>query len=83
LEQILGDPRPNKNPQKKIDEIVRSITEQLRFVNAAPSVQSMYIPPDLTGLKDDVEDRLREEREAYDDVLQRDKEEGLGAPMEY
>jgi histone deacetylase HOS2 len=83
LEQILGDPRPNKNPQKKIDEIIRSITEQLRFVNAAPSVQSMYMPPDLTGFKEDVEDRLREEKEAYDDNLRRDREEGLGVPMEY
>ena len=83
LEQILGDPRPNRNSQKKIDEIVRSITEQLRFVNAAPSVQSMYMPPDLTGLKDEVEDRLKEEREAYDDQLRRDREEGLAVAMEY
>jgi histone deacetylase HOS2 len=83
LEQILGDPRPNKNTKKKVDEIVQSITEQLRFVNAAPSVQSTIIPPDLAGLKDDVEDKLREEKEEYDEMLRTDKEQGLGVPMEY
>lgn len=83
LEQILGDPRPNKNTKRKVDEIVQSITEQLRFVNAAPSVQSTVIPPDLAGLKDDVEDKLREEKEEYDEMLRTDKEQGLGVPMEY
>ncbi len=43
----------------------------------------MYMPPDLTGLKDEVEDRLKEEREAYDDQLRRDREEGVGIAMEY
>jgi len=83
LEQILGDPRPNKNPPKKIAEIIQSITEQLRFVSGAPSIQSMHIPPDLAGLKDEVEDRLKEEREDFDNELRRDREEGLGVPMEY
>jgi histone deacetylase HOS2 len=83
LEQILGDPRPNKNTKRKVEEIVQSITEQLRFVNAAPSVQSTAIPPDLAGLKDDVEDKLREEKEEYDEMLRSDKEQGLGVPMEY
>ena len=83
LEQILGDPRPNKNTKRKVEEIVQSITEQLRFVNAAPSVQSTVIPPDLAGLKDDVEDKLREEKEEYDEMLRSDKEQGLGVPMEY
>jgi histone deacetylase HOS2 len=83
LEQILGDPRPNKNTKRKVEEIVQSITEQLRFVNAAPSVQSTVIPPDLAGLKDDVEDKLREEKEEYDEMLRSDKEQGLGVPMEF
>jgi histone deacetylase HOS2 len=83
LEQILGDPRPNKNTKRKVEEIIQSITEQLRFVNAAPSVQSTVIPPDLAGLKDDVEDKLREEKEEYDEMLRSDKEQGLGVPMEY
>ncbi|TVY75939.1 Histone deacetylase phd1 [Lachnellula suecica] len=83
LAQILGDPRPNRNSEKKVRDIVTSITEQLRFVNAAPSVQSKHIPPDLTAWKDSVDDRLREEREANDGQFRREKEQGLGVPMEY
>lgn len=83
LEQILGDPRPNKNTAKKLQDIVMAITEQLRFVERAPSVQSTQIPPDLTAMKDDVEDQLREEREDLDDELRRNREEALGELMEY
>ncbi|RFU25657.1 hypothetical protein B7463_g10685, partial [Scytalidium lignicola] len=83
LEQILGDPRPNKNTQKRLQEIIYSITEQLRFVNAAPSVQSSHIPPDLTALKDEVEEALREQRDMYDNDLRKDREAGLGVLMEY
>jgi histone deacetylase HOS2 len=84
LDQILpGDPRPNRNPPKKIAEIVESITEQLRFVNAAPSVQSTHIPPDLTGWKDEVEDELRELRNENDENARKDQERGLGIPMEF
>lgn len=83
LEQILGDPRPNKNSPKKMSDIVQSITEQLRFVNAAPSVQSMYIPPDLTAFKEDVDQKIAEEREDNDDTMRRDKEAGLGISMEF
>jgi histone deacetylase HOS2 len=83
LEQIVGEPRKNQNSEKKVLEIVRWITEQLRFVNAAPSVQSQVIPPDLTAMKDSVEEMLREEREERDDELRRERESGLGVPMEY
>ncbi|KAE8444596.1 hypothetical protein EG329_014427 [Mollisiaceae sp. DMI_Dod_QoI] len=82
LEQILGDPRPNKNTQKRVNDIVQSIREQLRIVSSAPSVQSRALPPDLAGLKDDVEDTLREEREEHDEELRRFKESGLGVAME-
>jgi histone deacetylase HOS2 len=51
-------------------------------VNGAPSVQSQAIPPDLTGLKDEVEDMLREEKEEQEEN-RRPKEQGLGVPMEY
>ncbi|TVY58133.1 putative histone deacetylase HOS2 [Lachnellula cervina] len=83
LEEILGDPRGNKNTDKKIREIVSSITEQLRFVNNAPSVQSQSIPPDLCAWKDSVDDELRERREATDGQLRREREMGLGVPMEF
>ncbi len=83
LEQILGDPRPNKNTKKKTEEIIQSITEQLRFVKGAPSVQSLAIPPDLGAMKDSVDYKIKEEQEEYDEELRHDKEEGLGVAMEY
>ncbi|ROT40089.1 histone deacetylase phd1 [Sodiomyces alkalinus F11] len=82
LEQILGEPRANKNPPKRLQEIVQHVNEQLRFVEAAPSVQYQVIPPDLEGLRDEVEERLKEEREARDDSLRRAQEEAVGVPME-
>lgn len=83
LEQILGEPKPNKNSEKKVAEIVAAITEQLRFVNAAPSVQSMQIPPDLTAFKQDVDDRMKEAREENDESLRKSREVALGEPMEF
>lgn len=82
LEQVLGDPRPNKNSKKKVEEIIQSIREQLRFVEKAPSVQMKAIPPDLCGLKDSVDDQIREEQEDEDN-LRREREEALGVQMEY
>ncbi|EXF83179.1 histone deacetylase [Colletotrichum fioriniae PJ7] len=69
LEQILGEPRVNRNTRKKLDEVLQHVTEQLRFVQAAPSVQYQTIPPDLGGLRDDVEAALKEQREAENDAL--------------
>ncbi|KAK2072837.1 hypothetical protein P8C59_007167 [Phyllachora maydis] len=83
LEEILGEPRTNRNTQKRLQEIVQHISEQLRFVEHAPSVQSKAIPPDLEGIRRDVEDRLKEEREARnEEELRRVTEAGLGVPME-
>jgi histone deacetylase HOS2 len=81
-QDLMREPRTNKNTQKRLEEIVASISEQLRFVNGAPSVQMSEIPPDLAGLRDEVEDRLREEREEEDDDLRKEKEEALGDAME-
>jgi len=83
LEQILGEPRTNRNAQKRLLEIVQHVHDQLRFVQHAPSVQSQIIPPDLGGLRDDVEDRLKEEQEEHDEGLRKDREEGMGVAMEY
>ncbi|KAH6689198.1 histone deacetylase phd1 [Plectosphaerella plurivora] len=82
LEQILGEPRVNKNPQKRLQEIVQYVHEQLRFVEAAPSVQFQVIPPDLGGIRDEVEERLREEKEEHDDDARRAREEAIGQAME-
>ncbi|KAG9240746.1 hypothetical protein BJ878DRAFT_524527 [Calycina marina] len=83
LEQILGEPKPNKNSPKKIQDIVEHITEQLRFVNASPSVQSQLIPPDLTGYKEEVDEWIRKENEENDEATRKDREAGLAVPMEH
>jgi histone deacetylase HOS2 len=82
IEQILGEPRQNKNTQKKLQEIIQHITEQLRFVNTAPSVQSVVIPPDLGSIRDEVEQRLKEEADERDENGRKNREEGLGVAME-
>lgn len=83
LQKILGEPRANKNTAKKLQDIVQHVGEQLKFVNIAPSVQYQVIPPDLQGIRDDVEDRLKEETEERDDNLRRTREEGVGVAGEY
>ncbi|KAK1752421.1 histone deacetylase [Echria macrotheca] len=78
LEQIFGEPRANRNTQKRLNEIIMHVHEQLRFVGHAPSVQSRVIPPDLLGIRQDVEDRLKEESDERDEGLRRAREEGVG-----
>jgi histone deacetylase HOS2 len=78
LEQILGEPRANRNSAKRLQDIVQHVHEQLRFVEHAPSVQLQVIPPDLQGIRDDVEARLKEEMEANDPRWRRTREEGMG-----
>ncbi|KAK3192825.1 histone deacetylase [Lecanicillium sp. MT-2017a] len=83
LEQILGEPRVNRNPQKRLQEIVQHVSEQLRFVESAPSVQMQAIPPDLAGIRQDVEDRLKEESHDRSQELRRAREAGVATPMEF
>ncbi|KAK7941040.1 Histone deacetylase [Apiospora aurea] len=82
IEQILGEPRQNRNPEKKLRDIVQHVTEQLRFVSHAPSVQYQVIPPDLGPIRDEVEQRLKEEAEIHDDNARKLREEAMGVPME-
>lgn len=80
-EELHSDPRPNKNTPKKLDEIIRSVSEQLRFLNHAPSVQMRHIPPDLQGLKEEADEEF-EEMQADDDAVRKKKEEAVGDRME-
>ncbi|CAN8099243.1 unnamed protein product [Discula destructiva] len=82
LDQILDTPKVNRNTTKKLDEIRMHISEQLRFVNSAPSVQMSMIPPDLGMVRDEVEARLKEERDERDDELRKLHEQGTGIGME-
>lgn len=83
IEQIIGEARLNRNPQKKLMDIVQHVTEQLRFVGAAPSVQYSVIPPDLGPIRDEVEQRLKEEAEEQDNTARLLRENGMGTSMEY
>jgi histone deacetylase HOS2 len=80
--ELLTESRVNKNTPKKIDEIIMSINEELRFVNHAPSVQMQDIPPDIMGLRDEVEEEMKEKQEDEDDDYRKEKEEALGDHME-
>ncbi|KAI0099898.1 histone deacetylase phd1 [Nemania sp. FL0031] len=82
IQQILGEPRQNRNTQKKLTEIVQHVTEQLRFVGAAPSVQMSIIPPDLGPIRDEVEERIKEELEDRDEQGRKLREEAVGDSME-
>ena len=82
IEEILGDPRPNRNTQKRLGEMIQHVAEQLRFVEAAPSVQLSVIPPNLGPIRDDVEQRLREEQDERDDSRRREKEAAVGTQGE-
>lgn len=83
LEQILGEPRQNKNTQKRLQEMIQHVSEQLRFVQAAPSVQMRTIPPDIGAVRDDVEQRLKEENEERHDEIRKAREEAVGTAMEF
>ena len=52
----------NKNSRVYLESVVMGIHEQLRYLKGAPSVQLRYIPPDLAGLREDLERESWEER---------------------
>ncbi|KAI1461876.1 histone deacetylase phd1 [Annulohypoxylon moriforme] len=83
LQQILGEPRQNKNTKKKLDDIIEHVSEQLRFVESAPSVQFSVIPPDLGPIRDEVEKRIQEEVQEKDELGRKLREEGVGDRMEF
>ncbi|KAI0600876.1 histone deacetylase phd1 [Biscogniauxia sp. FL1348] len=82
IQQILGEPRQNRNTQKKLTDIIQHVTEQLRFVGAAPSAQLSVIPPDIGPIRDEVEQRIKEEMEDRDEIGRKLQEEGVGDRME-
>lgn len=75
-------PNVNENTDKQLDAIVAAISEQLRYVKGAPSVQMQMIPPDIGRIRQAVEERLQEEREQKDAGLRRGRESGIGVSGE-
>ncbi|CAE6434737.1 unnamed protein product [Rhizoctonia solani] len=64
----------NMNTPRSLQNLRIAITEKLRYLNGAPSVQMQEIPPDLEGLLDD-----NDEDEGMDEDVTGDVGEGEGS----
>ncbi|OAL74353.1 histone deacetylase phd1 [Trichophyton violaceum] len=53
----------NKNTKQYLDSLVEGILEQLRYINGAPSVQMSVIPPDILGIREEIEKEIEEENQ--------------------
>ncbi|CRG88082.1 hypothetical protein PISL3812_05109 [Talaromyces islandicus] len=65
----------NKNSKPYLANVVSAIREQLRYMQGAPSVQMSYIPPDILGLREDMEKEIEEEY----DLMEEEREDRDGA----
>ncbi|KAG9096182.1 histone deacetylase [Ceratobasidium sp. UAMH 11750] len=75
----------NMNTPRSLQNLRTAITEKLRYLNGAPSVQMQEIPPDLEGLLEDGEDEDEDMAHGleYDDkegISGRVADDGLGEP---
>ncbi|PGH08689.1 hypothetical protein AJ80_07810 [Polytolypa hystricis UAMH7299] len=66
----------NKNSKAYLESLVEHVTEQLRYIKGAPSVQMTRIPPDILGLREDIEQALEEER--HMDEEEKEDRDGAG-----
>ncbi|EFE37591.1 hypothetical protein TRV_07757 [Trichophyton verrucosum HKI 0517] len=57
----------NKNTKQYLDSLVEGILEQLRYINGAPSVQMSVIPPDILGIREEIEKEIEEENQLNED----------------
>lgn len=60
----------NKNTRAYIDEIRQNIIEQLRYMKGAPSVQMAVIPPDILGLREELDRQIQEEMGLLDEEME-------------
>lgn len=82
----LTDPKrfANANRKKKLEETYRLITEQLRYLNGAPSVQMQRVPDSWMDIRREIDREIDEEELEDDDGEgRREKEEGIGERMEF
>jgi histone deacetylase HOS2 len=66
----------NRNSKAYLDSLVQAVKEQLRYLNGAPSVQMNAIPPDILGLRAEVEKQIEEEKEIEEE--EREDRDGAG-----
>ncbi|KAL2428797.1 putative histone deacetylase HOS2 [Exophiala dermatitidis] len=67
--------KENMNSRADIERIIRHVREQLSYIRGAPSVQMRYIPPDIQGWREEVDEELKAHRMEKEEV----KEEKDGA----
>ncbi len=68
----------NRNSKQYLEGLVQGVTEQLRYLKGAPSVQMQHIPPDLQGIREEVEEEIREDGDERDEMFRREGERGEG-----
>ena len=74
--------KENQNGPDQIQKTIQHVRTQLGYIKGAPSVQMKYIPPDIQGWRNDVEEELREKRINRDERLEeRDGGGGLLAKV--
>ncbi len=66
----------NKNSRVYLESVVMGIMEQLRYLEGAPSVQMQHIPPDLGGLRDELEREFFEEMEERERTRRKKEKRG-------
>jgi histone deacetylase HOS2 len=67
----------NKNSKQYLESVTQAIMEQLRYIKGAPSVQMSVIPPDIMGIREEVDRALEEDQEMKD--AEREDREGAGS----
>ena len=71
----------NKNTKPYLDSIVQAVMEELRYIKGAPSVQMSVIPPDIMGIRDEVDREIEEDRNMHDAEMEDRVGVGSGAPQ--
>jgi histone deacetylase HOS2 len=74
--QLGGWKNQNLNSKAYLENIIRHVREQLSAIKAAPSVQMKYIPPDIQGWRDEIEEELKQKRIDKDEM--REERDGAG-----
>jgi histone deacetylase HOS2 len=72
-----GSKYENRNSRQYLEFLIMNVREQLRYIESSPSVQMQVIPPDIQGIRDEVDAELEEERQEMEEM--REEREGAGA----
>lgn len=70
----------NKNSRPYLESIVQAVMEELRYIKGAPSVQMSVIPPDIMGIREEVDQEVEENRNMQDAEMEDRFGAGSGGP---